>query len=146
MNERTERWYPFVAGLLTGIIFLIACRNCELPKSVKDLLTAALTIGSITIGFVATAKSILFSIEQKRIIRILKDVSKFKVLVRYLMAAIHWSFAWAALSGLGLLIDFESPALWHTWIFSIWVWFTVTACLTYYRVIKMFSLILLQDD
>lgn len=146
MDERTERAYPLVAGILSGVIFLVACRDIVLPKSTKDLLTAALTIGSITIGFVATAKSILFSIEQKQIIRILKDAGKFKVLVQYLMAAVHWSFAWAALSGLGLLIDFETPALWHTWIFSIWIWFTMTACLTYYRVIKMFSLILLQED
>lgn len=146
MNERAERFYPLVTGLTIGLLFLVLYWNSVLPKSVKDLLTAALTIGSISIGFLATAKSILFSMEQKKVIRILKDVGKFRVLVKYLMSAVHWSFFWAVLSGIGLLIDFDSPAAWHPRIFSLWVAITVTACLSYYRVVSMFSAVLLYED
>lgn len=146
MDEKTERWYPLISGLLVAVIYLIFCRNYQLPTSLKDLLSAVTNLSGIAIGFLAAAMSILFSLPRKYVIQQLKSTGKYKSLVNYFIAAIQWSFALAVLSAAGLLVDFSKYQHWHTTVFAVWLFLLVTSLFSYYRVIDVFVTILNAPD
>jgi hypothetical protein len=144
-----ERSYPLVVGIASGAIYLTApaLRNHQLPDTLTGLLSAMVSVAGIAVGFLATAKSILVSIDDKEIIRKLKKVGYYKRIIGYLRSAIRWSFALAVLSAAGMLIDLKGN--WEPWkavCFAIWLGVTVTAALSYYRVIGLFYDVLASTD
>ncbi len=146
MSSKTEKWYPLVLGFIISWCYYWFSVGNHLPNSLKELFSAATTLSGIAIGFLATAKSILFSINQTHIVRQLKNTNKYKTLINYFMDAINWSFLLAILSLTGLFIDFANLQSWHSIAFSFWVFSLVTAGLSCYRVIDVFATILRSSD
>lgn len=146
MRGQFERWYPLISGLLVAVTYFIFFDNYPLSASLKDLLSAVTNLSGIAIGFLAAAQSILFSLPRKYVIQQLKLTGIYNKLINYFVAAIQWSFGLAVLSALGLLIDFSKPQYWHSTTFGIWLFFLVTAMLSYYRVIEVFVAILRAPD
>ena len=146
MRGQFERWYPLISGLLVAVSYFIFFRNYPLPTSLKDLLSAVTNLSGIAIGFLAAALSILFSLPRKYVIQQLKVTGMYSKLLNYFIAAIQWSFGLAVLSAIGLLIDFSKSQYWHSTVLGIWLFFLVTALLSYYRVIEVFVAILRAPD
>jgi len=69
MSGRVERWYPLVSGVILTLCYFLFLRKYPLPNSIKDLFSAITNLSGITIGFLGTAQSILFSIDKKYVIQ-----------------------------------------------------------------------------
>lgn len=66
MAGKTERLYPFVGGVLACLAYFTAQHYLRIAEDPKDLLTTAINVSTITIGFLATMKSILLMMDRKR--------------------------------------------------------------------------------
>ena len=148
MSNRVEKNYPWVGGLVAGGLGFYFLNGRPLPADLNDLLSAIINVSAIAVGFLATAKSILISIQGSRIIRQFKSGggARYAQLIDYLMTAIYSCFALAALSTIGLLIDLKAQAIGQTLAVSIWMMCLVYAGLTCQRVIAIFTEILKSSD
>ncbi|MDJ0662113.1 MAG: hypothetical protein QNJ42_21895 [Crocosphaera sp.] len=148
MNRRIrsqwERWYPLLFGVVALVVYVSLERNFNysLPKSLDNVFSTSTTLSGIVIGFLITAKSILFSIDDKYIIKKLKETNTYNKLINYFMSAIQYAFFLAFISLLGLFLDFKNPSIVHKIIFAIWTFSLVSASSSCYRVIDVFSGIL----
>src|SRR4051794_26652985 len=90
-----ESWLPLVlaalvlAGTIGGLFYL----RVETPSTFGDLLGAVINVSAIGAGFLATAKSILFSIQNSQVVLRLKSGGQYEVFVGYFMTAINASLA-----------------------------------------------------
>jgi hypothetical protein len=149
MSRRIENWYPTVGAVAVALFVVVYCRwqsGWIPPKATSDVLSAVINVSAIAVGFLAAAKSILFTIEHTRIIRLLKSANRLREVVRYMMRAINVSFALAGVSTAALLADADA----HHWYTSplavVWSFLLAASALTYYRVIRIFSIILEASD
>jgi hypothetical protein len=146
LGAKAERWYPHVVGLGVAVGYLLFLRDCRIPDSAQNLFSSVVSISAIAVGFLATAKSILISIDKKPIIEQLRRVGYYPVLVDYLMAAVWWSFVLSFLSAVCLLLDWKSVTFWNRAVLTAWLFVLVTAALMCYRVIHIFGKLLRVED
>ena len=59
--------------------------------------------------------------------------------------AINWSFLLAIGSAFGLLIDIKIQEIWKTTGLSLWIAIIVISGFSYYRIVKLYSKILLSE-
>jgi hypothetical protein len=143
MGLIAERFFPPALGIIAAGTYFAVARGYDVPATVHDLFTAMISISSIAVGFFATAKAIVVSIEEKKtVIKKLKQLGYYDDFLAYLSAAIHWSFALAILSAVGLLVDFEKEAVWRSGALTIWIAVMITAAASYYRVVRILNLVL----
>lgn len=136
-----EQWHPtIVASLAAGLSFFFF--NLSGIEGFRDLLQAAVNISAITVGFLATSKSILFTIAQKETVLAMKDAGKWPMLIDYMMLAIYSAFSLALVSGGLLLVKFKDPEEWHPVVASVWVFCLVIAFTTSLRIVRFFARIL----
>ncbi|MBC1277669.1 hypothetical protein GNF10_17320 [Nostoc sp. UCD121] len=142
MQKNIEKWYPITFGLAFTILYCLFSLGKALPSSLKDIFSAATTLSSIAIGFLAAAMSILFAIGNTNVIKQMKNANKYIMLINYFMDAINWSFLLASLSFLGLFIEIKNFGSWEWLAFAIWLFTLLTCGLSCYRVIRVFAAIL----
>ncbi len=146
MGAFVERWYPLVGGVAVSALYFLLCRQMALSPSIDNLFSAVINISAIAVGFFATAKTILFSLSDRYIIKQLKKVGAFNTLVDYLLHAIKWCFLLAIVTGLAFFIDIKTRPEWQTWAFSFWLFLVCVALLSSYRVITILAKILRSID
>jgi len=146
MKGKIERWFPLVIGSLAAVVYLGVFYNRSLPSSVKELFSSGMALSAITVGFLATAQSILFSIDKKYVIQQLKATKTYNTLINYFMSAINWSFLLAIFSAVSLIINFEKQESWHSLFFAAWLFMFVTVISSCYRIIDTFASILRSPD
>jgi hypothetical protein len=148
MKASFERHYPLVGGGVVALGYLLLHKTFDFVSrdALTNLFTAMVSVSAITVGFLATAQSILFSLENKRVTKFLKDAGAFKSLVDYMMDAINLSFVLAALSAFALLVDPKVHRWWYPFGFAIWLFILSFAGLAYYRVVRIFTEILRSPD
>jgi hypothetical protein len=142
MQKNLERWYPITFGLALTVLYCLLFRSKPLPSSLKDIFSAATTLSSIAIGFLAAAMSILYAISNTNVVKQIKNANKYTMLIDYFMDAINWSFWLASLSFLGLFVEIKSFGSWEWLAFGIWLFTLLTCGLSSYRVIRVFAAIL----
>lgn len=143
MGAVIEKRYPVIAGLAAGLGFFFLAPSFPVPAdAAPSLFSAIISVAAIAVGFLATAKSILLSIDNKPIIVGLKATGHYKTLIDYLMGATLWSFILAGMSVVCFLADLRTPADWHRWVFAFWAFTIFTAGAACYRVIHIFGKIL----
>jgi hypothetical protein len=144
MNRHVERWYPFVIAVAVTAIYFYSFSHAALPETVKNILGSAINISAISIGFLMTSKSILFSIHDRKIIQLMRDAKLYDYLIGYIMTAVHCSFLFLIVSTIGLLIC--SYDYWYRITIGIWLFLGTGTLLCFYRVIRIFSKILRLDS
>jgi len=145
MIAKFDKYYPIAIGALAGILHLLLFSRYPkyaLPVNIRDLITAATTIASIAVGFLATAKAILVSMNNSEIIQWMKDGGLYDTTIDYFVEAIYFCMSTAVLSGLLLLIDFKDPIKIALSAVTVWVFLSVTSLLATHRVIRLFSTLL----
>lgn len=146
MGLAVEKYYPLVMGILTaGLSAGYLPHNIQ-ERILRELLNPAINISAIIVGFLATAKSILVSIQDKSIIRKLKTAKLYETTIDYMATGIRASFALALISGLSILIDPKTAAWWLPHVIGIWVGTTVFTMASVYRVIEILTKILRYPD
>ena len=138
MSRRLENAYPLILAFIAGTIYFIWFRRTTVPVLFKELLSSVVSISAISAGFLATAKSILFSMEKKRILQQLGNESRlYELLIQYLMSAITWSFLSAIISGFYMLFDWTKQEAWHSYLFGAWIVMVVLTSALCFRVIHI---------
>lgn len=144
MNIIIEKWYPLITGFIAGFSYYLLNDHCIYWGSIKELLGAVINICAIAVGFLATTKSIMLSLGQNRIIRHLKNVDVYHILIRYIMSAINLSFITALLSAGFLFIDFNQNQELAPDLISIWVVFVIWTVMACYRITRIYFRILMS--
>lgn len=103
----------------------------------NDIYTGMLNITAISIGFLLTAKSIIFTVADTLIIKRLKDaeykgVTYYEVLMSYFNSAIEWSFSLTVLSFIGLFTNCEKH------FFAFWLFVSISTAIVCYKIIKIY--------
>lgn len=146
MRAATEKWYPLVGSILITALYLKFWRITIFQSSIDNLFSSIITISAITIGFLATIKTIIFSINNQYIIKQLKNAGVFNEFIDYIMATVYCCFILAILSGIGLFLNFKDPKSWYQWAFGGWLFLVVYATLLSYRVLNILAKILKSPD
>jgi len=142
ISELIERYGPWVAATIVTGVYLYFFREYQLPPKVNNLYSSVVTICAVSIGFLATAKSILFAVHDSEIIRWIKRAGLYDLMINYIMTAIHLCFILAIYSAIELVFDTSwinvSPSL----PFALWLFLSWVSLLSCYRVIYLLSKIL----
>lgn len=145
---RVEKSFPWVLAAIGAGAYFFFCSHYLIPRVSKDILTVVVSIAAIAVGFLATAKSILISIDHRDIIRQLKAKKVYDRIVNYLLTATYASAFVSVISAAILLWDFGDPVATNppTWasrvIVSVWLFAVVFAFLATMRVIHIFGKLL----
>jgi hypothetical protein len=141
-----ERWYPYGFGIAVGIGVFSVRELFSLPDTLKELFPVVISISAIAVGFLATAKSILLSLDERPVVRHLKQLGGYDVLVWYLLTAVNWSLIASLVSALFLLFMNNRDTWLYRDAFAVWAAITTIAILTCYRVIRLFARILISGS
>ncbi len=141
MNRIWERTYPYALGVVAAAIFWWPLQTPDVPPTAINLLTAIISVAGIAVGFLMSAEAILLSLDESRVIRQLRQVGHYDLLISYLNEAILFSFALATLSAIGLFVDFKQTC-WPAPVVCLWMFVAAAAGCCYFRVIRIFSRIL----
>ena len=87
-----ERWYPYVFGFGITILYFYFHRLIDVLLTAKALFPVLTSISAIAVGFLITAQSIILSIDQRSVIKGLKQGAVYGHLVGYVVQAIYWAF------------------------------------------------------
>jgi hypothetical protein len=130
-----------VCGLPVG-----ALAGCVLSRflgtsnnEVKDLFIVVLNVCAIVAGFLGTALSVLLTIENRPVIKDLKDAGCYVPLLSYLLSAVRWSFAVVVASTCGLLLYPRLHALGQEAFLIVWFAGAAVTSLACWRVIQLFN-------
>jgi hypothetical protein len=141
-SKQIETWWPYALGALAAAGSL-PFFSFWYPSKPNELVQSALTIGAISVGFLANMKAILFSVEKTRIVEDLKASGYWNDLIDYLMDAIHVSLLLVLFGAVGFLFDCLDRSSWFVrLILSAWVFLLVSAVSAYYRVVRLLAFVL----
>jgi len=124
-----ERWYPVSGAVLAGVVWYFL--KFQLPTDEHEILNASLTLGAILTGFMSTAMTLLVSLHGSEVLKQLKDAGYITDLLRYLGEAIWFSFAFSAISIIGLFVDRPN------WYGIVWIVFAIGSGLSFIRVTRI---------
>jgi hypothetical protein len=144
-GKRFEKNWPYAFGLLALALCILAItRGYKLPDKFRDIFPATLNISAITIGFLATAKSIMFSLGDTRRVRTLRANGQMGLLIDYLLSAIRWGFVLSIVSAICLVIDLTGT--YAQACLAVWTVALAIAGAWCYQVITLLALMLRSKD
>ncbi|MDE0404714.1 MAG: hypothetical protein OXI53_05320 [Nitrospira sp.] len=146
-SEAVERWYPYALGLVITIFYFCFHQVLDATSTAKALFPVVTSISAIAVGFLMTAQSIILSIDQRSVIKGLKQGGVYGHLVGYVVEAARWSFATTIVTGAGMVLSLHvnvSDSMLSVIFTGAWIFITTTAAMCCYRVIRIFSKILRQ--
>lgn len=141
-----DNWLSAFIGCLLSVIYLVFFRTEPLPNSLDNLFLGGIAIFSALASFLLAAQAIIFSLDEKNIIKQLKITNTYRKLILCFVHAIRWSFASLVVCMLGLYIDFETHHKWHNFFFASWILVLVTSLCTCYRVVDVLSKISMSQS
>lgn len=131
-----ERWYPYAAALLAGVLWWRFA--LVLPVDLKEFLAAAISLGAILTGFIATSQAILASLPTDTVVGRLRASGYIEDLICYLAAALYGCLIFSAFSIVGFFLIGALPR----WYGAIWAALALFSTLAFHRVSRIFFKIL----
>lgn len=132
MSLLVERIYPAILAIVAAIAWWYFSPN--FPRDEKEFLGAAISIGSIFTGFIATAKAILAALPNDTVMGRLKKSGYIKELVYYLAQALYGCLTFSVYGMMGFfLLEEKSPSLGRYYAIG-WIFFAVFSLAAFYRV------------
>lgn len=143
-----QRYYPSTLGFLGAVAMYVVAKNYpnSALKNIKELLSAALSIDAIVVGFVATAKSIIVSMDGRRPVENAKRKRSWGLVISYTSDAVNVSVVGMALSAVLLVVDLSHPTDWHRLVVAVWMGLLVATVSAYHRVALALSHLLRALD
>lgn len=100
-----ERWYPTTVGILVTVAWWAVGHPLLGKEEARDLYATSMSLASITVGFLATAMSIVAASPENSLIRQLKESRYMEDLIRYLREPFSVGLFFAALSLVGFFCN-----------------------------------------
>jgi|GEM_PF-3752119 len=138
-------WYkfsPFLIGIVASLLYLKFFDGSVVPNTIERVLGGTLTLSAIFIGFLSTSLSIILSIDERYIVKQLKNTSQYKSLINLFLNTIRLCFVLLFISLGGLFIDFANYQIWHNKYIALWLAILLFTILSLYRIIALFAKIL----
>jgi len=123
-----EKWHPYLLALIGAAAWYRF--EPVFPKG-NDILSASLTVGAILVGFLATAKSLLMTLDTP-VLRRLAAAGYIKDIASYMGQGIYILFIFCVWSMLGYFIDTAWP-----WYGIVWFFLVASGSLAFLRVTKI---------
>jgi len=136
-----EKAYPWIGAALVAAAAGKFLPASVIPDDLKDVFSGLLNVSAIAVGFLATAKSILISMEGRRVIQQLRRSGFYNIAVGYMITAIRASFIVAVLALVGLVVRPKAHGL-GAWFLLLCVGLSAFAGLASYRVIDVLTEVL----
>lgn len=96
-----ERWYPTAVAAVVCVVWWWGGKPWPPADAVRDLLATSMSLASITVGFLATAMSIIAASPDNSLLRQLRQSNYMDDLMRYLHEPFVVGIFFAALSLVG---------------------------------------------
>jgi hypothetical protein len=142
MTLTVERWYPFACGLATGLGVGLFIEAQPKDTLISNLTGHGINVAAIAVGFLATALSILVSIERSRVTQVLRGAEYYPIVVDYLVAPIRLWFGVALFSAVLLVAWDHLPSMYKRDSFATWVFLVTWSATATYRIAAILAKIL----
>jgi hypothetical protein len=140
-----DKYSSFFVGSLLSAYYLYFFWDKILPRSIDNFLIGAITISVGLSGFLLTSMSLIYALQERKIIKQLKQVNLYKQLVNCFFSAIRWNFGAFTLCMLELFLDDIYSRTIHNLLFSFVVFFFVQGVCLSLRSVDILSKTLLYD-
>lgn len=135
MNIWVEKSYPFIFA--SAAAFAWWHFSPSFPRDEKEFLGAAISVGSIFTGFIATAKAILAALPNESVIGRLRESGYIKDLASYLTQALYGCLAFSVYGMAGFfLLEEKSPSL-GKYYAIIWIFLAIFSLSSFHRVASL---------
>ncbi|MBS4748187.1 MULTISPECIES: hypothetical protein [Bacillus] len=148
MQIMLEKAYPLIGGFLGVILAFISKFNLLEIESYKEIMSSSISLGSIAVGFLAAAITLLPSLSNNELVKNLKRLGAYQKLLLYIIKAIIGLFIISILSIVGLFITNISIGIVRDLFGYTWIFIFIVAILSIIRVIHLFLkfLVLTQNN
>ncbi|MCY8110075.1 hypothetical protein MOF19_16470 [Bacillus spizizenii] len=143
-----ERTYPLILSIVLVVASIWFDFSLLDLKNYKDIMSSSISLGSIAVGFLAAAITLMPSLSNNELVKNLKRLGAYQKLLRYIIIAIIGLFGISFLSISGLFINSDACTLVKFVFGNFWIFVFVFAILSIVRVIHLFLkfLVLTQND
>ncbi|WP_058301705.1 hypothetical protein [Gorillibacterium timonense] len=146
MGRILEKTLPYLIGAIPPILVIYYGIYPSYFVNFKDIMNSTISMGSIAVGFLAAAITLLPSLNQNPFVIALKQIGAYEKLMSYLISAIIFLFLISLLSIFGLLIDTSfNKDVGHIFLIG-WSFVFSVAILTTIRVIFSFLKFLIASQ
>jgi hypothetical protein len=135
MKLSLERNYPLLGALSAFALWWYF--SPPFPAAEKEFLGAAIGIGAILTGFIATTKAILAALPSDSVMGRLRATGYVKDLISYLEAALYTCLAFAIYGLFGFFLQADGHSNLNTWYARGWVFLAAYALLAFHRVTQL---------
>ncbi|WP_280150133.1 hypothetical protein P5485_012980 [Bacillus pumilus] len=143
-----EKAYPLIGGFLGVVLAFISKFKLLELESYKEIMSSSISLGSIAVGFLAAAITLLPSLSNNELVKNLKRLGAYQKLLLYIIKAIIGLFIISILSIVGLFITNISIGIVRDLFGYTWIFIFIVAILSIIRVIHLFLkfLVLTQNN
>lgn len=134
MGLRLERYWPLAVAAVAGAAWYYF--KVPLPADEKEFLAAAISLGAVLTGFVATAQAILMALPSDSVMARIRTSGYLDDLVRYIAHALNGTLLFALFSLAGFFLMLPGVRL-PQWYSTAWIVIAVFAAAAFYRVTKI---------
>jgi hypothetical protein len=139
MPRKIERVYPYFVAIISAIVFWRA--HLKFPSG-QEILSAAITLGAVFTGFLATLESMIIGLQGSKMRRF-KNTMFFPLLLKYLREAIWSALIFCAVSLGGFFYDAANPPIWYG---PVWIFLGMTTILTFQRASSVLVKLIQSSD
>ncbi len=141
-----ERAYPYVFGVAAGLV-LWRYGVAPSPAKFDSMLTSAISVCAILLGFLGTAKAMLLGFKSDKFSWVKSRPAVWSLVLGYLKVALLSSFAvcLASLLLLVLQLDRVIPQEYAVYVPALWTAAFVVAVSTFYRVVAILFALLRSE-
>lgn len=137
-----EGYFPVLLGVIAVAFYYVIPFGQSICHGFGKLLESSITISSIAVGFLAAAKSILISLDDKLVVQNLKKVGHYERLISFFIKAIYACFFLTLFSSGLLLFEFKQLNWWKEVAIGTWLFMAILSAASCLRIINLFSKIL----
>jgi hypothetical protein len=139
-GKAAETAWPYLAGVIIALAhYWVWGRWHAIPSTLKETLSAVVSISGTVFGFMLAAASILVAIRSSWYLKRAKEAGLYASLIARLFGAMWWCLAVAVFSSVPLSYDPGWKLPWYPAALSFWLFCAITALGTTIRVIRIFS-------
>lgn len=132
MRLWVEKCYPTVFAVCAAFAWWRF--SPDFPKDEKEFLGAAISIGSILTGFIATAKAILAALPSDSVMKRIRSSGYMKEAIRYLASGLYGCLIFSVYGIAGFFFLSESPKSLNNWYAVGWIFLATYALFSFHRV------------
>ncbi|MDN2675908.1 hypothetical protein [Janthinobacterium sp. SUN033] len=131
MSLTVEKYYPFFLSAVAGCLWWYF--SLLLPVDEKEFLAAALSLGAVLTGFIATAQAILMALPSDSAMGRIRATGYLPHLTNYIGTALYGGMVFCAVDLAGFFLLDNTKRL-PVWFSVVWAIIGIFAALSFFRV------------